>query len=680
MICGQFRERFKLVAIAECELIRARDLLSTQPLYANVPEEFFQYGPGYHRLSGLVLDPRGFFKAEELATGSDFLGSGCVECWQEISKGVMPIGALANGLWTGAGQIKELADLTWIEEKLIARTHVSIQLQKCRLRRNLSWDHFYSQSRIKGHIVTFPMAPTAVLQRLPLPLERLSELIKVVFVSRREISHTEASALSFFLVRRNKVLRALQWLVGHNPLYAGVEIDEHAIDHLPLEGLPREIYETITFSNRMSEDIASHSRYDEADDSGSFSSRVSLIRLEPDEDEEMGDEGIPIVPSVPRSSTGLSGASEQASGSIEEMQDVQMEFQDASRPILQCCGVVDVEGTSVSAESKIYRALHGLFMPHRASQHDELPTEFPTHRYWGNSDTSPTSVNSGADLVEVCTGGGGLADEYAPEHLGNAFPTLFPFGKGLLADPSRKKSLSWERHIVWQLKQSHQMFGRHEIYLFVVFNILQRRRICLGARLMTRRSDAVQVSQLLEDLDFSQVTSVIAREQNRSFFKDPTLGKIMKLTSVANGHVKGSREEVAKRRAEIRGENIRFGSSKFFITLNPDDVKHPLILGLCGDEEILWWKSGSDSDFNHYLQSRFKLVAAHPVLQAQFFDIIMRTVLEILFGFGAKEKIGILGEVASHYFMIEAQGKGTLHAHGLVWLTDGTSSLLYNNN
>ena len=39
--------------------------------------------------------------------------------------------------------------------------------------------------------------------------------------------------------------------------------------------------------------------------------------------------------------------------------------------------------------------------------------------------------------------------------------------------------------------------------------------------------------------------------------------------------------------------------------------------------------------------------------------------------FEATPKVGILGEVISHYFMIEAQGKGTLHAHGLVWLTDG---------
>lgn len=258
------------MAIAERELIEAQEILSAKSVYESIPEEYFQYGPGYHRLSGLVLNPQGFFKAEELATGSDFLGSGCVDCWQAISKKVMPAEALANGLWTGVGKVKELSDLTWIEEKPITRTHVSIQLQKCRLRRNLSWDYFYPQSRIKGNIITFPMNPTTVLQTLPLPLGRLSEVIKVVFLSRRKVNFTEASQLSFFLVRRDKVLQALQWLVKNNPLYADVEIDEHVIGDLPIEGLPREVYDTITFSNRLTEDIAAHSRYDQEDDSGIY--------------------------------------------------------------------------------------------------------------------------------------------------------------------------------------------------------------------------------------------------------------------------------------------------------------------------------------------------------------------------------------------------------------------------
>jgi len=55
----------------------------------------------------------------------------------------------------------------------------------------------------------------------------------------------------------------------------------------------------------------------------------------------------------------------------------------------------------------------------------------------------------------------------------------------------------------------------------------------------------------------------------------------------------------------------------------------------------------------------------------------MRTVLEIIFGFENEEKLGILGQVAAHNFIIEAQGKGTLHAHGLIWLTDGIVPRLF---
>lgn len=343
----------------------------------------------------------------------------------------------------------------------------------------------------------------------------------------------------------------------------------------------------------------------------------------------------------------------------------------SSLPSMQCCGVIDTEGTSVSAESKINQALQGIYVPHDESQHHELPTEFPTYRY---SDASGSDLLRDNDLVEVCTEGAGFANEYEPRHLANAFPTLFPFGTGLFADEKRRKRISWEKQIASHLKQSHQLFARHEIYMFVVFNILQRRKICLGARLLARRSDLPQVSELLRSLDYATVRNKLSAESSKAaFFNDPTLAKIMKLTSVANGHIKGSREEAARYRAEIRGENIRFGASKFFITLNPDETKHPLILGLDGGKELLWWKS-SDTEFNDYLRSRYKLMSQNPVLQAQFFDIIMSTILEVLFGFGHKSRIGILGEVASYYFVIESQGKGTLHAHGLIWLTDGTST------
>ena len=66
------------------------------------------------------------------------------------------------------------------------------------------------------------------------------------------------------------------------------------------------------------------------------------------------------------------------------------------------------------------------------------------------------------------------------------------------------------------------------------------------------------------------------------------------------------------------------------------------------------------------------MIAEDPVLQALFFDVVFRAVIHILLGFDNDPKVGILGEVSAHYDVIESQGKGTLHAHGLIWLTDGT--------
>lgn len=277
MICGQLWEQAQLIAIAERDLLKAKEILSADPLLETIPRQYFDYRQGYQRLSGLILDRRGFFRAEELTTGSDFLGRSCLGCWKWICQAKMPPFALANHLWTGVGEVEELRGLTWVEEKLIARTHVSIQLQKCRLRRNYSWDQFYPQSRLKGHITTYPMNPTIALQTLPLPLDRISEVIKVVFLTRREISLREASSLSFFLVRKEKVFTALQWLRLNNPLYANVELDEDALNALPLHGLPKQVYDTITFSNRLTEDIMGHSRYDESDDLGKDNNICSFI-------------------------------------------------------------------------------------------------------------------------------------------------------------------------------------------------------------------------------------------------------------------------------------------------------------------------------------------------------------------------------------------------------------------
>jgi hypothetical protein len=141
-----------------------------------------------------------------------------------------------------------------------------VSIQKCRELSKWGVDKFYPQRKLKGNISTFPIDPTVLLDKLLLRGEDIGGLMKIVFMSsRNRISLREASWPRFFIVRCRKVEMTLRWLILNNPLYANVELDEEALSGLPEDGIIPEVYESITFCDKVSDDLAGHSRYDEPD-------------------------------------------------------------------------------------------------------------------------------------------------------------------------------------------------------------------------------------------------------------------------------------------------------------------------------------------------------------------------------------------------------------------------------
>jgi hypothetical protein len=268
----------------------------------------------------------------------------------------------------------------------------------------------------------------------------------------------------------------------------------------------------------------------------------------------------------------------------------------------------------------------------------------------------------------------GFASDFEFDYVLKVFPKEFPFGAGTFSCPNREgREISWEDQMRWMMEQSHGRFAGHEIFMFVIFNILQRRKICLGAKLVTQRNNLPRVTTLLRDLDYQSVHELINRDIETGNIRTPTnpvLRQLMESTAIANGLVRGSQQYIQNRRNEIREMFMRFGGPQFFITINPDDLRHPLVLSLRGDVSHVW-KLSATSDFFRYHRMRSKTVADNPTLQATFFDTIFRAVVDVLFGFGRESKVGIFGQVVAHYDMIKSQGKGRLHAHGLIWLKDG---------
>jgi hypothetical protein len=111
------------------------------------------------------------------------------------------------------------------------------------------------------------MSPTVMSNKLPLSGGQMTGLVKVVFISsRRRITLQQACRMRFFVVRRRKVEVALRWLIANNPLYQEVELCEETLSSLPVDGIPSEVYDSITFCDKVVEDMMGRSRYDEEDD------------------------------------------------------------------------------------------------------------------------------------------------------------------------------------------------------------------------------------------------------------------------------------------------------------------------------------------------------------------------------------------------------------------------------
>ena len=113
---------------------------------------------------------------------------------------------------------------------------------------------------------------------------------------------------------------------------------------------------------------------------------------------------------------------------------------------------------------------------------------------------------------------------------------------------------------------------------------------------------------------------------------------------------------------------IKLGLPAFFITINPADYHHPIVLHFADKKVNL------DHPFSgNWLPQaeRALLVAQDPVAAAKFFHTLvqlwLRTVLGITDG-NVMNNIGVLGRASGYYGTVETQGRGSLHLHILVWI------------
>jgi hypothetical protein len=165
----------------------------------------------------------------------------CETCRVSLRRGKVPRLALANGFWLG--DIPEvLSDLRFVEKLLIAR-----------IRHNCCFVRVASGGRkLISHVVAFESPIPKVYHALPPPIEDLNETLAILFTGPCKPTDKDFTRTPL-LVRRNNVVRALEWLKLNHANYADLEISHENLSKYPEDSPPVSITYQIKTTNKVPE-------------------------------------------------------------------------------------------------------------------------------------------------------------------------------------------------------------------------------------------------------------------------------------------------------------------------------------------------------------------------------------------------------------------------------------------
>jgi hypothetical protein len=136
----------------------------------------------------------------------------CPTCLRSLIAGDIPVLSLANGNWIGEVPPK-LRDLRLVERIMIARYRHNVCVVKVQ----------GGQSKMRANAVVFAHPTPIYYNVLPRPASEMDEVLAILFVGPCAPT-AEDMKRTPLLVRADKVLAALEWLIINNPYYHSLRI------------------------------------------------------------------------------------------------------------------------------------------------------------------------------------------------------------------------------------------------------------------------------------------------------------------------------------------------------------------------------------------------------------------------------------------------------------------------
>ena len=319
---------------------------------------------------------------------------------------------------------------------------------------------------------------------------------------------------------------------------------------------------------------------------------------------------------------------------------------------LQSLGVVDVAATDVQDNDVLAHALRNVARRDKnegwaVRRSSDFVNEYPHHDSQGNlTDGSGTN----------------------PNHLLGSFPWLFPYGKGGF-EVERTSKVSYESHARWAIRYEDKHFCLDLHFIFQAFGVLQKRSLCAAATLQISKTTFLRHEAQIQHLSSSDFETAAEEERMRKPFSNKVMQSMCRTVSSVRANVMGTDESRTKIRSYIWGMCIKKNPPSIWLTINPADTQDPIA-------QVL---TGQDIDLDHFMAQDYSLVDSSvtndPYASASFFHLMINAILQHLLGITASRKgqscqieTGVLGDINGYIGTVEAQGRGTLHLHMILWL------------
>ena len=189
-------------------------------------------------------DPLRSFKGPVLDYNRSLICNLCRGC---IRNGKIPKLALANGLWIGDVP-PQLKCLNFLERMLVARIRHTCAFVKVAS----------GMRKMTANVVAFQSPVPKVYNILPPPRDDLDEVLAILYTGPCKPTTDDLQRLPFF-VRRNYVVRALEWLKLNHRDYADIEISQDNLLQYSETDIPVSIEYRECSSNKVPEGT---SKYD----------------------------------------------------------------------------------------------------------------------------------------------------------------------------------------------------------------------------------------------------------------------------------------------------------------------------------------------------------------------------------------------------------------------------------